>query len=166
MSPPRARVADLVGEERENLLILGSPAAVDPCDLLAHLQRVRPLPLFLVQLLQVDERVAVQWIEPHHLLERLERAIDEPAMAEVERETQLHVGLFELGQVRTLQQLLMHVDGAPHLALRAIEIAQDHLDLERIGRPHARRLGELLDRLIDLVVDEIVQAEHVMRRFT
>ena len=160
----RLDAADLVREKPENLLIVGAMAAVDLRDLLADLQRVGPLMLLLVQLLQVHERVPVLRIEPHDLLERFERAVHEPAVPEVERQAQLHVGLFELGEIRTLQQRLVHVDGAADLSLRAIQVAEDHLDLERVGVADARRLRQLVDRLVHLVVDEEIEAEHVVRR--
>jgi hypothetical protein len=89
--------------------------------------------LILVQLLQVDECVPVPRIEDDHLLEGFERTIDEAAVPEVESEAEQNVGMFELGQIRTLQQRLMHVDRPSHLSLLAVQVAEDHLDLERIG---------------------------------
>ena len=49
------------------------------------------------------------------------------------------------------------------LALLAVEVAEDQLDLERVG-VDAGGLAQLLDRQIDLVGDQEVQAEHVVRR--
>ena len=77
--------ADLVLEERENRLALRP--RVDVGELRQPLPRVvglGPLMLFLVQLLQVEQRVLVLRIEPQHLVERLERAIDEAAALVVE----------------------------------------------------------------------------------
>ena len=51
--------------------------------------------LLFVQLLEVDERVLVLRIEPQHLVERFERAIDEPAALVVEAEAEQHVGVLE-----------------------------------------------------------------------
>jgi hypothetical protein len=67
-------------------------------DVAAHAQRVGPLILLFVQLLQIHHRVAILRVEPHDFLERLERAVDEPSVAEVEREAELDVRLFQLGQ--------------------------------------------------------------------
>src|SRR6185503_8583299 len=85
----RAGVADLVGQEGENLPVLGAPGAAELRNLAAHAQRVGPLPLLLVQLLQVHERVAVSGIQPHDFLERLEGTVDEAAVAEIERQAEL-----------------------------------------------------------------------------
>ena len=74
---------------------------------LADLVRLGPLVLFLVELLEIDERVLVLGIEPQHLVEGLERAIDEPAALVVEAEAQQRVGVLELGQLRPLQQRLV-----------------------------------------------------------
>ena len=162
VAPPHA--ADLVREKSEDLLVVGTMPAVDLRNLLADLQRVRPLMLLFVQLLEVDQRVPVSRIEPHDFLEGFEGAIHEAAVLEVERQAQLHVCLFELGQVRTLKQRLVHVDGAADLSFRAIQVAEQHLDLECVGVADARGLRQLVDRLVHLVVDEEVEAEHVVRR--
>ena len=57
--------------------------------------------LFLVQLLQVEQRVFVLRIEPQHFVERLERAIDEPAALVVEAEAEQDVGVLERGSAAT-----------------------------------------------------------------
>src|SRR3954470_1371081 len=84
-------------------------------------------------------------------------------MTEVETEAEQHVRVFELGEVRPLQQTLVDVDRAANLTLLAKQVADDHLDFERVGTA-AGGLGELIDRLIQLVLGEKVQPEHVMRR--
>ena len=99
-----------------------------------------------------------------HFGERLDRAIDEAAAAVVEPEAQQHVGVFQLAQVRALQQALVLLDRAADLPLLPVQVAEDQVDLERVaGR--LRRLGQLVDRLVDLVGDQEVEAEHVVRRF-
>ena len=118
-------------------------------DLLLQLVGFLPLLLLLVQLLQVHQRVAVAGIEPQHLLERLVRAIDEAAAAEVQAEAEQHVRVLEAREPRPLQQRLVHVDGAAHLSLLAIEVAENHVDLERVG-VESRGLGQLVDGEIDL----------------
>ena len=62
---------------------------------LARVVRLGPLMLLLVQLLEVDQRVFVLRVEPQHLVERLERAIDESAALVVEAEAEQHVGVLE-----------------------------------------------------------------------
>ena len=57
----------------------------------------------------------------------------------------------------------MLLDGAPDLALLPVEIAENHVDLERISGA-VRGLHELFDRRIDLIRDEKIEAEHVVRR--
>ena len=57
----------------------------------------------------------------------------------------------------------MLLDGAPDLALLPVEIAENHVDLERIAGA-VRGLHQLLDRRIDLIGDEKIEAEHVVRR--
>ena len=67
-------------------------------------------------------------------------------------------------EVGPLQQRLVHVDRAADLSLLPVQVAENHLDLERVG-VGAGGLRQLVDRLIDLVVDEEVEPEHVVRRF-
>ncbi len=153
--------AHFVAQEAENLLVLFAPAGVDAGDLLPHAGGFAPLLLVFVELLQVDERVAVQPIETNHFLERLEGAIDEAAVTEVEPEAEQHVGVLERAQVGPLQERLMHVDRPADLALLPVQVAENHLDLERVG-VRARGLRQLVDRLVDLVVDEEVEPEHVV----
>ena len=102
-------------------------------------------------------------IEPEHFVERLERAIDEPAALEVEPEAEQHVRLLEPRQLRPLQQALMDVDGAGDLALLAIEAAEQQVNFERVAEGFGG-LAQLLDGEIDLVGDEKVQAEDVVQR--
>ena len=125
--------------------------------------RIRPLVLLLVQLLQVEQRVLVRRIHADHFVERFERAIDEAAALEVEAEAQQDVGVLDLGELRALQQRLVHLDGARDLAALAMHVAEDQVDLERVA-VDARRLAQLLDRQVDLVRDQEVQAEHVVMR--
>ena len=49
--------------------------------------------LLLVQLLQVHQRIFVFRIQAQHLVERLERTIDEAAALVVESEAEEHVGV-------------------------------------------------------------------------
>src|SRR6185503_7086656 len=57
----------------------------------------------------------------------------------------------------------MQGDRAADLSFGAIQVPENHLDFERIGA-RARGLRQLVDRLIDVIVDEEVEAEHVVRR--
>ena len=123
--------------------------------LLADPVRLVPLMLLFVQLLQIEQRVLVLRIEPQHLVERFERAIDEAAALEVEAEAQQDVGVLGAGQLRPLQQRLMDLDGARDLAALAIDVAENQMDLERVG-VDPRRLAQLLDRDVDLVGDQEV----------
>src|SRR5262249_2963995 len=101
---------------------------------------------------------------PEHFGERFDRPVDEAAAAIVEAEAQQNVRVLEPAQLGTLEQRLMRLDGASDLSFLAIQVAENQMDLERIaGR--LRGLGQLLDRLIDRVRQEEVEAEHVVRRF-
>src|SRR5687768_1807528 len=162
VAPPDGLGAELVAEKTEDLLILGPAMTVDPGNLGAHALGVRPLLLILVQLLQVDERVAVFGIELHDFLKRFERAIDESAMPEIQAEAEQHVGVLETREVGALQQRLVHGDGAGDLPLLPVEVAEDHLNFEGVGVA-ARGGRQFLDGLIDLMLGEEVQAEHVVR---
>ena len=71
--------------------------------------------------------------------------------------------MFQLSEIGALQETLMFLDGASHLPLLAIQVAEDEVNLEWIAGS-VRRLGELRDRRIDLVRYQKIQAEHVMRR--
>ena len=66
-------------------------------------------------------------------------------------------------QARPLQQRLMDGDRLADLALFAVQIAENHVHFERVG-VEARGPAQLLDREIDLVGDEKVEAEDVVRR--
>ena len=81
----------LVSQKAENLVVLLVPAVIDFRNLLANARGLGPLLLIFVQLLQVDERVPVQPVETNHLLKRLEGAIDEAAVTEVQAEAEQHV---------------------------------------------------------------------------
>ena len=65
-------------------------------------------------------------------------------------------------QPRTLQQPLVNRDGFANLALLTVQVPQDHVDFERVGI-EARSVGQLFDGEIDLIRDEKVQAEDVVR---
>ena len=164
-SPTRERfLAQFVLEERQDRLVARlrvGPAQRD--ELLANAVRVRPLVLLLVQLLQVEQRVLVRRIHADHFVERFERAIDEAAALEVEAEAQQDVGVLDLGQLGALQLRLVHLDGARDLAALAMHVAEDQVNLERVA-VDARRLAQLLDRQVDLVGDEEIQAQHVVMR--
>ena len=71
--------------------------------------------------------------------------------------------MLEPRQVRPLQQRLVNRDRACDLSLLPVQVAENHLNLERIG-VRARGSRQLLDRLIDLMLGQEVQAEHVVRR--
>src|SRR5262245_6483726 len=58
----------------------------------------------------------------------------------------------------------MDRDGLADLAFLPIEVAQDHVDFERIP-VEARGATQFFDRQIDLVGDEKVEPEDVVRRF-
>ena len=49
--------------------------------------------------------------------------------------------MFELAQVRALQQLLVLLDRAADLPLLAIQVAEDQVDLERIAGAAAARVS-------------------------
>ena len=71
--------------------------------------------------------------------------------------------VFQPAQYRALQQRLMDSDGLSHLSLLPIQVAEDHVNLENIVA-ETDRLAQLFDRQIDLVRDEKVQTEDVVRR--
>ena len=130
---------------------------------LADAGRFGPVVLILVELLELRQRVLVGRVEPEHFLERLDGAVDEPAAPVVEAQAEQHVGVLEAAQARPLQQVLVDLDGAADLSLLAIQVAEDHVDLERVGG-EGRGLAHLVDRQIELVGDEEVEPLHVVRR--
>ena len=154
---------ELVLEKGENGLAAAVLGAALAAERSADLIGLLPLMLIFVQLLDVQQRVLVVGIEPDDLVERFERAIDEPAALEVEAEAQQDVRLFEARQPRALQQALMNIDGARDLPLLAIQAAEQQVNLERVAET-LRGLAQLLDREIDLVGDEKVQADDVVQR--
>ena len=128
-----------------------------------HAVRLGPLVLVLVQLLQLQQRVLVARVQPQHFAERFVRAVDEAAAREVQAQAEQGIGVFELADARPLQDLLVDLDGAPDVALLAIQVAENHVDLDGI-LVDPRGLAQLLDRVIELVGDEEVQALDVVRR--
>ena len=156
--------ADLVLEKRENRLVLRF-AVRQLRQPLPRVVRIAPLVLFLVEFLKIHERVAVVGIEPQDLVERLEGAVDESAALVIETDAEQHVRVLELAQIRPLQQSLMNGDRLADLSLFPVQIAQDHMDLEGVG-VHAGRAAQFFDGQIDLVRDQKVQTEDVVRRST
>ncbi len=57
----------------------------------------------------------------------------------------------------------MLLDGAADLPFLAIQVAQDEVNLQRVAGG-LRRFRQLVDRLIDLVGNQEIQAEHVVGR--
>ncbi len=108
------------------------------------------------------QRVLVARIQPQHFGERLERAVDEAAPLVVESQAQQDVRVLHARQPRTLQQALVNRDGLADLAFLAVQVPQDHVDFERVG-VEAGGVGQLFDGEIDLIRDEKVQAEDVVR---
>src|SRR5262245_7378951 len=120
--------------------------------------------LILVELLEIDECVSIARIEAQDLLESFERPIDEAAVPKVQSEAQKYICVFERCEVRPLQQPLMDVDGAADLSLLPVQVAEDHLDFQCVG-VEAGGLSQLVDRLVYLVVDQKIEAEHVVGGF-
>ena len=71
--------------------------------------------------------------------------------------------MLEAPEARALQQLLVDLHGAADLPLLAVQVAEDHVDLERV-RIERGGLAHLVDRQIELVADQEVEALHVVRR--
>src|SRR4051794_27293733 len=79
--------------------------------------RIRPLMLFLEQLLEVRECVLIAGIQAEHFAERLEGAIDEAAALVIEPEAEENVGVLERPEIGAAQQRLVLLDRPPDLAL-------------------------------------------------
>lgn len=58
----------------------------------------------------------------------------------------------------------MYLDGARHLSPLSIHIAENKVNLERVG-VNPRGLAQLFDRDVDLIGDEEVEAQDVVMRF-
>src|SRR4029079_1919202 len=162
--PPHGLEPDFVFQERENRLALRP--RFNGGEFVETLPRgvgLQPLMLFLVELLQVDQGVLVGGVEAKHLVERFERPIDEAATLVVEPQAEEDVGMLDLAETCALQQRLMGGDGFSDLALFPVQIAENHVDFERVriaaGRPRPGIAGQ-----IDLVGDQKVEPEDVVRR--
>ena len=71
-------------------------------------------------------------------------------------------GFFLLAQIRPRDQMLMHADRAIDLAAATEQIAEREMRLDRV----AIELGELqehFDRLVGLLVEQIVQSAEIAR---
>src|SRR5580698_5738979 len=119
--------------------------------------------LLFVKLLKVDQRVLVLRIESQYLVERLQRAVNEPAALVVESQTQQHVRVLKPADPRPLQQALVNRDRLADLSLLAVQVAENQVHFERVG-VQAGGSGQFIDCEIDLVGDQEVQAEQVMGR--
>ena len=76
--------------------------------------------LVFVQLLKVDQGMAVARVKLQDFLERLERAVHESSVPEIQTQAEQYVGMLEFGKVESLEQRLMDVYRAPHLPLFAV----------------------------------------------
>jgi len=72
--------------------------------------------------------------------------------------------VFELPQPRALQQALVLLDRPSDLPLLAIQIPENQMDFEWIAG-HFGGCAQFFDRGVDLVRDQEVESEHVVRRF-
>ena len=111
-----------------------SPSPSMRSDALAHARRVGPLVLLLVQLLQVDQRVAVARIEPHALPgtprardRRSRRGGSRGRGRAARRRARACV---RSGRCSSAWWTLM---ARPTWPFCAIQVAEDHLDLERVA---------------------------------
>src|SRR5262249_45758373 len=95
--------------------------------------------------------------------DRLVRAADESVAFVVELQAQQNIGVFEFAEPRPLQLSLMRRDGFADLSLLAIQVAENHVDFERV-RVEAGRAAQLFDRQVDLVRHQEIEAENVVRR--
>ena len=57
----------------------------------------------------------------------------------------------------------MNGDGFPNLSLLPVQVAENHVDFESVCI-ETGGLGELIDRQINLVCDQEVEAEQIVRR--
>src|SRR5207249_3691519 len=96
-------------------------------------------------------------------VESLQGAVDEPTTLVIEPQAQQHIGMLDLAEPRTLQQQLMGRNRLADLSFLAVQVAKDHVDLERIG-VHAGGARQFLDREVDLVRDEKIETKNVVRR--
>ena len=118
--------------------------------------------LFLVELLQVQQGIFVLRIEPQDLVERFEGAIDEAASLVVETEAQEDVRVLQPSQARALKKRLVDGDGLADLSLFAVQVPQDHVDVERV-RIDARGAKQFLDCQVGLIGDQEVQPDEIAR---
>jgi hypothetical protein len=80
----------------------------------------------------------------------------------VEPEAEKHIRVLQFAEMGALEQALMLLNRAANLSLFAVQIAQDQMDLERVAC-RFRGGAQLLDGLVDLIRDEEVEPQHVMR---
>ena len=127
------------------------------------LDRLVPVAFGLVDADQVLERLRRAHVEVHEVAEHGLGAIEQ-ARAHVvlaEREQRLHLLL--VIQVRSLHQRLVQADRAIDFAAAAEQMAERDLGLEGV-LVEFRDAQEHLDRLVGLLVEQVVEAAEIRRR--
>jgi hypothetical protein len=97
------------------------------------------------------------------LLEDLLRAVEDPGLEVVLAELGERDHLLLGPEVRTLEKVLVHADGAVVLAAPAEQAAEREVQLDRL-RVDLDHLDEGLDRLVGLLVQQEVEALEVGAR--
>ena len=121
-----------------------------------------PVLLLLVDLEQELERgllVAGALQLEEHLLGAIQQAGLEVVLRQLVQGSQALLS----GEVGTIDQVLVHADGAFHFPAPAEQAAQGKMQLDGLGI-HLDHLDERLDGLVRLLIDEEVETAKVRRR--
>ena len=159
----RARIHDFPGchlaIEVGDFLLVRLPG--DDFQLLRAVDRFLPVLLLLVDVAQVLQRV-LGMRAARQLREELLRAVKEPRLEIVLGKLEQRVELLFLRQVGALDQVLVHADRALDFAAPAKQRTQREMQLDRL-RLHFHDLGERLDRLVGLLVEQEIEPFEIRR---
>ena len=129
-----------------------------PC----HRDRLRPV-LFLLVDRQEEAQRRVLERRAVEAREEILGAVEQPRAMEILRELELGRAALLRGQVRAVEQVLVHPDRAVDLALAAEETPEREVQIDRL-RVDFDHLDERFDRLVGLLVQEEVQPAEVRQR--
>ena len=117
--------------------------------------------LSLVDFDEIRQRVGVFGVELDHLLEGIRGTVAKASALEVHPQAEQRVGTLVSGEPGAMENALVNLDSALELPLLSKQVAEDEIDLDRLGIL-ARGDGELGDGTVYLTGGEKVQAENVV----
>ena len=127
------------------------------------LDRLVPVALMLVDADQVPQRGRRERIHRDEVGEQRFRAVEQAGAHVVLAEFEHGDGLFVVAEIRTRDEVLVHADRAIDLAATAEQVAEREMRFDGVAVDFGE-LEEDFDRLVLLLVEQVVEAAEVVRR--